>query len=275
MASRQFLEEHRTMSQHRTALVTGASSGIGLTYADRLARRGFDLVLVARRTDRLEQLAAELTRDHGIKVTTLTADLSTETGCRSVEQVIADDASVDFLVNNAGMGKLGALSDTKVDDLATLINVNVLALARLSLAAMQAFTKRGSGTVVNMCSISAFRAVAGGAAYSGSKAFVLNFTRSLNLETRGTDVRFQCVLPGPVKTEFFAASGVDDSLFPAGSFITSEQLVDAALRGLDLGEEVTIPTLEHASSFETLAEAFTQLREDAGREGIIATRYRT
>lgn len=263
------------MSQHRTALVTGASSGIGLTYADRLARRGFDLVLVARRTDRLEQLAAELTRDHGIKVTTLTADLSTETGCRSVEQVIADDASVDFLVNNAGMGKLGALSDTKVDDLATLINVNVLALARLSLAAMQAFTKRGSGTVVNMCSISAFRAVAGGAAYSGSKAFVLNFTRSLNLETRGTNVRFQCVLPGPVKTEFFAASGVDDSLFPAGSFITSEQLVDAALRGLDLGEEVTIPTLEDASSFQTLADAFTQLREDAGREGIIATRYRT
>ena len=261
------------MAPNKTALVTGASSGIGASYADRLARRGYDLVLVARRADRLDALAGTLGREHNVAVTTHAADLSTADGCRAVEAVIANDPRMDFLVNSAGIGQLRTLTDTTPGDLTSLIDVNVLALARLSLAGLQAFGKRQGGTIVNLSSISAFRAVAGGAAYSASKAFVLNFTRSLQLESKGTNVRFQCVLPGPVKTEFLTVAGVDDSLFPPGSFITADQLVDAALAGLDLGEEVTLPTLKDMGAYLTATDAFTELREEAGRHGVIAQRY--
>lgn len=261
------------MTANKTALITGASSGIGASYADRLARRGYNLVLVARRAERLDEIAGRLGRAYDVRVTTHTADLSTAGGCRAVEALIGNDETIDLLINNAGIGQLRTLTETTPGDLTSLIEVNVLALARLSLAALQAFGPRGGGTIVNLSSISAFRAVKGGAAYSGSKAFVLNFTRSLQLETAGANVRFQCVMPGPVRTEFFATAGVDDSLFPAGSFITADQLVDAALAGLDLGEDVTIPTLQDGGAFQTLADAFTQLREDAGQKGVIAKRY--
>ena len=261
------------MSANRTALITGASSGIGASYADRLARRGYNLVLVARRSDRLGTLADLLSRTYGVQAQIQTADLATTAGCAVVEQLLADNADINLLVNNAGMGHLGPLAASHIDDLTSLIGVNVLALARLSLVALQSFDRRGGGTIINMCSISAFRAVRNGAAYGASKAFVLNFTRSLQLETEGTSVRFQCVMPGPVKTEFLAAAGVDDALFPSESFITADELVDAALKGLDLGESVTIPTLRDPTSFQTLADAFTELREEAGRKGIIAKRY--
>jgi short-subunit dehydrogenase len=262
------------MPANKTAVITGASSGIGASYADRLARRGYNLILVARRADRLDALAGALTREHNVQVTTKVADLATADGCRAIETAITTDQTVDVLVNNAGIGQLRPLAETTPADLSSLIDVNVLALARLSLAGLQAFRKRGGGTIINMSSISAFRAVAGGAAYSASKAFVLNFTRSLQLEAAGSDVRFQCVMPGPVKTEFLTAAGVDDSLFPTESFITADELVDAALAGLDFGEDVTIPTLDEPSAYQTAVDAFTELREQAGRKGIIAKRYR-
>ncbi|SEM79992.1 hypothetical protein SAMN02800694_1744 [Luteibacter sp. UNCMF331Sha3.1] len=262
------------MTSRTTALITGASSGIGAVYADRLAKRGHALMLVARRADRLETLAAQLTRDYGVEVGTLTADLTTTEGCLAVEASIANDTTIGFLVNNAGIGTIGSLATTSADALSNLINVNVLALARLTLAAVQAFEARGGGTIVNIASISAFRALKNGAAYSASKAFVLNFTRSLQLEAAGTNLRVQCVLPGPVRTEFLTAAGADDSVFPDESFITAEQLVDAALVGLDNGEDVTVPTLQDVGSYERAAAAFTELREEAGRRGVIAPRYR-
>jgi len=261
------------MGTRHAALVTGASSGIGASYADRLARRGYDLVLVARRAERLDSLASELSRLHGVHVTTQPADLSTVDGCLAVESALASGAHIDLLINSAGIGQLRNLAETTPGDLTSLIDVNVLALARLSLAGLQTFRKRGGGAIVNISSISAFRAVAGGAAYSASKAFVLNFTRSLQLESAGTNVRFQCVLPGPVKTEFLTTAGVDDSLFPEGSFISADALVDAALAGFDLGEPVTIPTLGDMAAYQAATDAFTELREKAGRVGVVASRY--
>lgn len=224
------------------AVVTGASSGIGATYADRLAAQGHDLLLVARRADRLAELAARLSAQYGVQVETLVLDLANASDLARLEaRLEADPAAV--LINNAGVGALGPTAATGADAQEALIRLNIIALTRLSLAALAGFRKTGQGALVNIASVLAYGPSAGGASYSGSKAYVLNFTRSLQMEYADSAIRIQAVLPGPIRTEFFSAQGLPDSIFPDTAYISADALVDAALAGLANGEQITVPTL--------------------------------
>ena len=231
-----------TPTPRSLAVVTGASSGIGKAYADRLAAQGHALLLVARRRDRLTEVATDLAGRHGVPVDTLVADLEQPADLAVLEQRLSSEP-VAVLVNNAGAGGLGPTSKSTADKMESLIRLNIVALTRLSHAALAGFRARGAGTLVNIGSIIAFAPSKGGAVYSGSKAYVLNFTRSLQLEYADSGLRIQVVMPGPIRTEFFSSQGLSDGIFPDQSFITAEQLVDAALAGLAAGELVTTPTL--------------------------------
>jgi len=259
------------MSIKGIAVVTGASSGIGTVFARRLAQQGHDLILVARRADRLAELAGELVRDHDVKVETWTADLSLPADLARLERRLEDEPAA-MLVNNAGAGGLGPTASTGPDAQEALIKLNIVALARLSVAALAGFRKAGAGSLVNIASIIAFAPTAGGAAYSGSKAFVLNFTRSLQQEYAGSDIRIQAVLPGPIRTEFFTAQGLSDAIFPDSSYISAEALVDAALVGLEEGEDITIPTLVDQDLWGGMEAARSEFLGDV-MAGRVAERY--
>jgi short-subunit dehydrogenase len=254
------------------AVVTGASSGIGAVYAERLASRGHPLLLAARRIDRLEALAARLREAHGVAVETLAVDLEDAAQLASLEARLASEP-VALLVNNAGAGGLGALAATTADQLERTIRLNITALTRLSHAALAGFRVRGSGTLVNIGSVMAHAPSPAGAVYSGSKAYVLNFTRSLQLEYAGTGIRVQLVMPGPIRTEFFTSQGMSDAVFPDSAFLTAEQLVDAALAGLDAGEDVTVPSVGDTQVWAAL-EAARQGFMAASISGAVADRYR-
>ncbi|MFN3859598.1 MAG: SDR family NAD(P)-dependent oxidoreductase [Caulobacter sp.] len=254
------------------AVVTGASSGIGAAYAERLAARGHPLLLVARRAERLQALAAELSAAHGVDIQVLVADLEDPAGVAAVEARLADP-DIAILVNNAGGGGLGPTAAVSADQIERTLRLNVLALARLSHAALAGFRARGAGLLVNIGSVMAHAPSAGGAAYSGSKAFVLNFTRSLELEHAGTAVQVQLVMPGPIRTEFFSSQGLSDSVFPDSAFLTPQQLVDAALAGVEAGETVTVPSLADPAVWEQL-EASRQAFMGGVGSGQVAPRYR-
>ena len=173
-----------------TAVVTGASSGIGKVYADRLAQRGYDLLLVARRADRLEALARELTERHGVNAQALVADLSNAADLEKVAQTLAGDSSITMLVNNAGTSSaLGSFADEKKENITALVNLNIVALTRLTLAVLPGFKARNKGVIVNLGSAVGLYGYPATAAYGGTKAYVLNFTRSLQEELVGTDVQ--------------------------------------------------------------------------------------
>lgn len=226
-----------------TALVTGASSGIGAVYADRLARRGYDLILVARDLKRLDVLAAELTTKTGRKVTTISADLSVTADLRRIEEQLTNDSSITMLINNAGMGATKSLIDSEPLDLDLMITLNVLALTRLTRAVAPGFAERGEGTIVNISSIVALTPELLNGTYGGTKAYVLALTRSLHHELAAKGVQIQAVLPGAISTPFWDRAGLAISNLPSEIVMTAEDLVDAALAGLDLGELVTIPSL--------------------------------
>ncbi len=254
------------------AVVTGASSGIGAAFADRLARRGHDLLLVARRGDRLSTLAAQLQAETGVGVETLVADLGRADDLARLEARIAD-IPVSFLVNNAGVGALGPTSSVPAGAQEALIRINVVALTRLSIAAVARFSAAGRGTLINIASVMALMPSAGGGAYSGSKAYVLNFTRSLRLELGGSGIGVHVVLPGPVRTEFFSSQGLSDSVFPDSAYVSAEALADAALAGAALGEEVITPSLASADHWRDLEAARGAYMRDV-MSGEIAARYR-
>lgn len=253
------------------AVVTGASSGIGKAYADRFAAEGHALLLVARRQDRLSEVATELSGRHGVPVHTLVADLEQPADLALLEQRLTSER-VAVLVNNAGAGALGPTASSTADRLESLIRLNVVALTRLSLAALAGFRERGIGTLINIGSIVAFSPSKGGAAYSGSKAYVLNFTRSLQMEYAGSGLRIQVLMPGPIRTEFFSSQGLSDGIFPDQSYITAEQLVDAAMAGLAAGEPVTSPTLCDTDIWAGLEAQRTRYMAQV-MAGAIAPRY--
>lgn len=257
----------------RTALITGASSGIGRCYAEQLARRGYAPILVARRADRLAALAESIHRETGLEATVLAADLADPDGLALVERAVLDREDLGVVVNAAGLGALGPLREAAPADLDRLVAVNVLALTRLSRAALLSFDRHGSGTLINVSSIGAFHAPPGGTAYAASKAYDLHFSRALQREVEGSGIRVQVVLPGPVRTEFFEASGVDSALFPQESFVDADDLVRAALVGLDMGELVCIPTLPDMAAWEDEAARGQGLRNAAGLRGVISDRY--
>ena len=255
-----------------TALVTGASAGIGRVYAERLAARGFDLILLARRADRLEALAAALRATHGVRVDTLPADLSSDADLTRVVKRVDSDPAITLLVNNAGVATMGPVTTTSDAALATMTEVNIGALVRLSRAAVGAFMARNRGTLVNIGSVLGFHTLPTSAAYSGTKGYVLNFTRGLQTEVEGTDVIVQLVAPSATATDIWELSGVPLSHLDPATVMSVDDLVDAALAGLDQGERITLPSVEDAQLFADYDNARLKLLA-ASQSGRPASRY--
>lgn len=242
-----------------TAVITGASSGIGAVYADRLAARGHDLVLVARNEARLNTLADRLRSQYPTQVRVLRADLINAGEMRQVETLLGQDKTVSVLVNNAGFGSVSPLLASDVDTMSAMIDLNVKSLVRLTYAVAPAFVARGAGTIVNIASIVAIGPELLNGVYGATKAFVLAFTQSLQHELAGKGVRIQAVLPGATRTEFWDIAGLSQGQLPADWVMSAEDMVDAALAGLDAGEVVTIPPLQDGDDWT---------RYEAGRRNL-------
>jgi short-subunit dehydrogenase len=240
-----------TTNVHKgTALITGASSGIGAVYADRLARRGYDLILVARNTERLTTLARRLTDQTGRSVEVVTADLTAASDLARIEQTLRSDASITLLVNNAGLGATQPLLSSDIAKMDTMVALNVNAPMRLAYAAAPAFVARGTGTIINIASVVAIAPEILNGVYGGSKAFLLAFSQSLRHELADKGVRVQAVLPGATATDFWDKSGTPVEHLPSEIVMSAEDMVDASLVGLDQGEFVTIPALADAGDWE-------------------------
>ena len=233
-----------------TALITGASTGIGAVYADRLAKRGHDLILVARNKERLASLARRLANDTNRKVETVEADLTSPADLQRVEDILRTNAGISLLVNNAGVGATGPLVTSDVDKMDNMIRLNVTALTRLTYAAVPGFVARGNGTVINISSIVAIAPETLNGVYGGTKAFVLALSHSLVHELADKGVRVQAVLPGATATEFWDIAGVPVHQLPPQIVMLADDMVDAALAGLDLGEIVTIPSLANEAEWD-------------------------
>lgn len=259
-------------SVNSVALITGASSGIGAVYADRLAARGYDLVLVARRAERLRKLADALSAKHQTKVQAIEGDLTTEADLAQIEQLLRSDERIALLVNNAGNGKLSSTADMSDADTASTIALNVVAPTRLARAVLPAFLERDTGAIINVSSVMAFHALPITTLYSATKSYVLMFSRGLQAELAGTGVRVQAVLPAGTATEFYDHSGIPLSAFDPTSVMTTENLVDAALAGFDAGEAVTLPSVHDAALWTAYDEAQDALF-GATQVGTPAPRY--
>lgn len=244
-----------THAHNGTALITGASSGIGAVYADRLARAGYDLILVARRADKLQELAKSLTDRTGRSVETIRADLTDKQDLARVEATLAADASITVLVNNAGVGATAPLLQSDVGDMEKMITLNVSVLTRLAYAVAPAFVARGRGTIINIASVVALAPELLNGVYGGSKAFVLAFSQSLQHELADKGVRVQAVLPGATATEFWGVAGRPVEDLPKEIVMSVEDMVDAALAGLELGEHVTIPALPDVAQWTAFEDA--------------------
>ena len=233
-----------------TALITGASSGIGAIYADRLAKRGYDLILVARNQNRLAALAERLKTETGRSVGTIAADLNDRADLARIETTLRTNGDITLLVNNAGVGAAAPLLDSDVEKMDEMIRLNVGALTRLTYAAVPGFVARGGGTIVNIASMVAISPETLNGVYGGSKAFVLAFSQSLQHELAEKGVRVQAILPGATATEFWDIAGLPVHNLPTGIVMSAEDLVDAALAGLDQGEIVTIPSLPDKAEWD-------------------------
>lgn len=239
-----------------TALVTGASSGIGEVYSDRLARRGYDLVLTGRNTEKLATLARGLGERYGIAAEPLAADLAVPADLGKVEARLASDPSITLLVNSAGLAANGALGDANLDATTEMLAVNVTALTRLAAVAAKSFGARGGGAIINLASVMALIDSPLSTAYVASKSYVLNLTLSLDLELKAKGVQVQAVLPGLTRTAMIAA--LTD--LPDGIIMSAEDMVDASLAGFDAGELVTIPSLESTADYEAMMASRAALR---------------
>jgi short-subunit dehydrogenase len=244
---------------HGAALVTGASAGIGAVYAERLAARGHDLILVARDEARLQTAAADLRTRFAVAVEVFRADLTEEADLARLEAKLASDPTIDLLVNNAGAALFGGFLDNQPDQIGKLIQLNVTAVARLAHAAAKAFTPRGRGTIVNVSSVVGLVPEYGSAVYGATKAFVTYLTQALAHELAGKGVRLQAVLPGATRTEIWERSGRDPADLDPSRTMDADELVDAALAGLDAGELVTIPSLPEPADWDAFQAARLKL----------------
>jgi short-subunit dehydrogenase len=265
-----------------SAIVTGASAGIGAVYARRLAERGSDVVLVARRRERIEALAEELRDAHGVAAEPLVADLGDPGDlARVAERAAAPDVSM--LVNNAGINGYDRFVEIPPDIVARVIALNVTAVAQLARAALPGMLERGEGAIVNVASILAFAAslppdpLPLRATYAATKGFVLTFSRTLAAEVADTPVRVQVVCPGYTKTEFHMTNRADpvDGTAPddqPDAAMLPEDVVQASLVGLELGETVCVPGLADPAAVDGLVEAEARMR--GGNFSPLAERYR-
>ncbi|HEY4030050.1 MAG TPA: SDR family oxidoreductase [Caulobacteraceae bacterium] len=242
-----------------TALITGASTGIGATYADRLARRGHDLILVARDAARLEAVAARIRRQVNVAIEVLPADLTDKAGLAKVEHRLATDPSITLLVNNAGAAAHGAFADLSADQHQAIIDLNVTALTRLTSAAAPAFAARSKGAIINLASVLGLVHEIGMPVYNATKAYVLMLSRALQQELRPKGVYIQAVLPGATRTEIWERAGTSLDALPPEMVMDVGELVDAALVGFDRQEQVTIPSLPDVAQWNAFEATRTAM----------------
>lgn len=262
-----------------SALVTGASAGIGAAFAERLAKDGYDLILVARRRERLEELSKKLQENYHVNAEVLVADLSNHADLQAVEKRITDDSSLEMLINNAGFGGYMPFAQLEPDRAEELINVHILALTRLTRAAITGMITRGKGAIINVSSRLAFSAPLSSpplpkrATYAAAKAYINTFTQILANELEGTGVKVQVLCPGLVRTEFHQIVGADPSRFPAHMVMEPDDLVAASLAGLQLGEVICIPALDDLQWLAQLDDLQRKTLEHSG-SGTVAERYK-
>jgi short-subunit dehydrogenase len=262
------------MTTRPLALVTGASSGIGRAYAERLAADGHDLILVARRRDRLQALAAHMST-LGARAEIIAADLSGMDGIRQIEERIAGEDRLAFLVNNAGFGNYGPFAEIDLALADRQIDLHLKATVHLCHAALPRMIARGTGAIVNVASTLSFTAAAKmerpkRATYAASKAFINAFTQILAAEIEGTGVRVQSLCPGVVRTEFHDNLGGRP---PGTPVLEPADIVTASLAGLDLGEVICVPQLADAATLGALSGALNSVWMGS-RQPQIAARYR-
>jgi short-subunit dehydrogenase len=261
------------LSSKGTALITGASSGIGAVYADRLARQGYDLILVARSQAKLNALANQLSNETGRAVEVVAADLKVKADVLRVEEILRNDASITLLVNNAGVGAVMPLLGSPVDEMEEMITLNVTALMRLAYAVVPGFVARGTGTVINISSIVAVAPEILNGVYGGTKAFVLGLSQSMHRELADKGIRVQAVLPGATATDFWNEAGNPVENLPQEIVMSAQDMVDAALAGLADGEVVTIPSLHDGEQWDRY-EAQRQTLSRLFGNSSVAPRYR-
>ena len=259
-------------SEKGIALVTGASSGIGAVYAERLARRGYDLILVARNEKKLDGMARHIAGATGRTVRSMAVDLNDRAGLREVETVLRGKTGLSMLVNNAGLGAVAPLLDSDVDTMEDMIDLNVTALTRLTYAAVPNLVAQGGGAIINIASAMAVYPELLSGVYGATKAYVLALTFSLHNELADKNIAVQAVLPGAVATNFWDVAGGDLSRIASEKVMQAEDMVDAALSGFDQGELVTIPSLPDRADWDAYEAARQRLFANLSRN-VPAARY--
>lgn len=261
------------MDQPDTVLITGASAGIGAAYADRFARRGHPVVLVARNQSRLEELAARLSREYHVKAEVLPADLTVPAERARVEHRLHSDDTIGILLNNAGVEGGSALTQTPPDTVEAMIQLNVTAPSRLVATVLPRLLTRGRGSIINISSILALSSELFGGAYAASKSYVLTYSQTLHREVAAQGIRVQCVLPGVTRTEIWNTAG-GLAAIPSHMIMEVDEMVDAALAGYDQGELITIPSLPDAEEWRRLDEARRRMLPELSRY-VAADRYKS
>ena len=265
------------MSARNLALITGASSGLGAAFAERLAKDGYDLILVARRRERLEILAQQLQASHHVDVNVLAADLSKSDDLHTAEKQI-QNSDVHLLVNNAGFGGYKPFIELDPDQAEELINLKVLAITRLTRVALPGMLQRGHGAIINVSSRLAYSGAMGSsplpkrATYVGANAYINAFSQLLASELEGTGVGVQVLCPGVVRTEFHERVGADPNRFPPEIVMSPADVVSASLAALKSGEVICIPALEDPGLVKQVQEDERRLFEQT-RSGNLAKRY--
>ncbi|MDN3219723.1 SDR family NAD(P)-dependent oxidoreductase [Pseudomonas nunensis] len=258
------------MSINETVLITGASTGIGATYAERFAQRGHNLVLVARDKNRLDALSSRLRESYGVAIDVIQADLTQITDLATVEARLRDDASIGILVNNAGAAQSGSFIEQSTDSVTNLVALNTTALVRLASAIAPRLAHAGNGAIINIGSVVGLAPEFGMTVYGATKAFVLFLSQGLSLELSSKGVYVQAVLPAATRTEIWERAGIDINTL--SEIMDVGDLVDAALVGFDRRELVTIPPLKDAGRWDALQAARQGLISEI-RQSEVAERY--
>jgi uncharacterized protein len=260
-----------TRSNLPRVLITGASTGIGATYADRFARRGHDLVLVARNRARMESLAAKLREETGVSVDIIAADLIVPADVARVETRLRDDESIGLLINNAGAAAPGGFDGANVEAMDKLIQLNVTAVTRLGAAVVPRFIAAGKGDIINIASVVALAPEIPFGVYGATKAFVLAYSQALNAELGARGVYVQAVLPAATRTEIWERSDRDVNALEG--VMDVGEMVDAALVGYDRRELITIPSLPDEAQWQAFSAARLAMLPNFSQEHA-AKRYR-
>lgn len=266
------------LNERPRALVTGASSGLGAAFAERLARDGYDLIIVARRRDRLEALAERLQKSQNVHVEVISADLSKVDDVQAVERSIQTMNTLALLVNNAGFGGYMPFVELPPERATELINLKILAVTRLSRAALPGMLARGRGAIINVSSRLAFSGSMGSnplpkrAVYAGANAYINTFSQLLQSELEGTGIQVQALCPGVVATQFHERVGIEPGRYPAAIVMKPEDVVQASLTGLKLGEVICVPPLEDPGLLAQVQQDEKRFFEQS-RTGNLAQRY--